>query len=155
MVNLLLSARVHFQAINGTAYLGHLLVLSHHLDSDNERKHMLAFRYLSLVQMFKGVLGDEINSCLSYLTIINIQILQGRYWPWSFITADLTLPVAASPSVTPVQLWWMGAFLKGSLQKEHQLCQASALISESTRTRRNTTLHVSPQYSPASLSSCV
>lgn len=37
---------------------------------------MFTLGYLSLVQMFASILGEEINSCLSYLTFINIQVLQ-------------------------------------------------------------------------------
>lgn len=65
---------------------------------------MFILGYLSLVQMFEDILGEAINSCLSYLTFINIQCVKYQYWPGSLITAGLTLPVVALPHVTSVWL---------------------------------------------------
>lgn len=61
---------------------------------------MFTLGYLSLVQMFESVLGEEINSSLPYLTFINIRVLQRPVLAWAINYSGLALPVIALPYMT-------------------------------------------------------
>lgn len=58
---------------------------------------MFTLGYLSLVQMFETVLGGEITSCLSYLTFINIWVLQRPILAWAINYSWLGSACYSSP----------------------------------------------------------
>lgn len=59
---------------------------------------MFTLGYLSLVQMFKSVLGEEINSRLPYLTFINIRVLQRPVLAWAINYSWLGFASYSSPT---------------------------------------------------------
>lgn len=103
---------------------------------------MFTLGYLSLVQMFESVLGEEINSCLSYLTFINIWVLQRPVLAWAINYSWLGFASYSSP-IYDCSVVINGNIPPGQLPKGMLLLSSYWLLlpssCKSPRNRRNQT----------------
>lgn len=109
---------------------------------------MFTLVYLSLVQMFESVLGEEINSCFSYLTFINIQVLQRPILAWAINYSWLGVACYSSPIQNLCAVVINGNMPQGQPQKRMLLLSCPWLRLPSPckilRNRGNPTSHASP-----------
>lgn len=120
---------------------------------------MFTLGYLSLVQMFESVLGEEINSCFSYLTFINIQVLQRPILARAINYSRLGVACYSSPIQDFCAVVINGNMPQGQPPKRMLLLSSPWLWLPSSckilSNRRNMTSHASstdvPTTSPPSL----
>lgn len=106
---------------------------------------MFTLGYLPLVQMFGGILGEEINSCLSYLTFINTWILQRPILTGVINYSRLDFAFCSSPTCDFWKVVINGSLLQGQFPKRMLLLSRSWLLlppsCKSPRNRRSMTSH--------------
>lgn len=106
---------------------------------------MFTLGYLSLTQMFASILGEEINSCLSYLTFINIQAFQRLILAWAINYSWLGIACNSSTMYDFCEVVINGNMCLGEPPKTMLLLSSTWLWPPSSckilRNRRNPTSH--------------
>lgn len=108
---------------------------------------MFTLGYQSLIQMFETVLGEEKNSCLSYLTFINIRVLQIPIMARVINYSRFGCAYLSSPTYAVRTVVINGSVPSGQPPKRMLLLLGSWLLltslCKSPRNRRNPTSHTS------------